>query len=69
MTYLEPERLALQIRELLLRRSTLREMLESRLADALTATERDDIAKVIVHLDRDIADLQARLAGLLDPRP
>ena len=69
VTYLEPERLALQIRELLLRRSTLRELLESRLADALTATERDDIVKVIVHLDREISDLQARLAQLLDPRP
>ena len=69
MTYLEPERLALQIREVLQRRSTLRDMLESRLADALTPTERGDIAKVIAHLDREIADLQARLAALLDPRP
>ena len=64
MTYLEPERLVLQLQELLERRATLRAVLENAMADALTPREQGDIRRVLASIDGEMAALKERLASL-----
>jgi hypothetical protein len=64
VTYQEPERLALQLRELMERRAILRGILEQRLRALLTDAERSDIEHVIGILEREMSDLLKRLEAL-----
>lgn len=64
MTYQEPERLALQLNELMERRNALRAVLNRRLQDVLTDEERRDIQRVIALIDTEMAQLESRLADL-----
>lgn len=64
MTYQEPERLALQLRELMERRATLRAILQHAITRAMTDEERADIQRVICIIDKEMADLEKRLASL-----
>lgn len=67
VTYLEPERLALKLQELMERRATLRAILSHKLKDVLTAQEKADIERVISLIDREMADLEKQLAELRRP--
>lgn len=67
MTYLEPERLALKLQELMERRATLRAILSHKLKNVLTAQEKADIDRVIGLIDREMADLERQLAELRGP--
>lgn len=64
MTLQEPERLALEIQAILERRANLRAFLQQRLGGLVTSQERLDIESVIDLLERQIAELEARLASL-----
>ena len=64
MTYQEPERLALQLQQLLERRGKLRAILEQALGNALTAQERRDILRVLDLIDRETASVEQRLETL-----
>lgn len=64
MAETEPERLWLQIHELLERRAKLRAVFEQALDRVLTEGERQDIAKVLGLIDQETAELQRRLDAL-----
>lgn len=65
MTHAEPERLALQLQELIERRATLRAILEQRaLHKLLTAKEGADIQRVIQFIDHEMTELRQRLESL-----
>lgn len=64
VTYLEPERLALKLQDLMERRATLRAILSDKLKSVLTAEEQADIEGVISLIDREVAELERQLADL-----
>jgi hypothetical protein len=65
MTYTEPERLALELRELIERRARLHAMLRDALQLTLTDQERDDLQRVLDSTGHEKARLEARLHDLL----
>ena len=64
MTYPEPERLALEVHAMIERQASLRAVLAHRLNDSLTPGERAEIERVIGLIDKEIAELQRRLASI-----
>lgn len=64
MTTTEPERLALELHQLLQRRSRLREMLHGALLDALTEQEEADLHRVLDHVETHIRVIERRLEAL-----
>lgn len=67
MTYLEPERLALKLQELIDRRTALRKVLEGSLREMLTEVERADIEQVLAHIAAEMARLEQQLEALRRP--
>ncbi|WP_135262543.1 hypothetical protein [Ramlibacter henchirensis] len=65
VTFAEPERLALALRELIERRAALQAALRSALQEALTDAERADIQRVLDHMAQEKASLEQRLEALL----
>lgn len=64
VTYLEPERLALKLQELIDRRTALRKVLEGSLREMLTDGERADIEQVLDHIAAEMASLEQQLEAL-----
>lgn len=64
MTYLEPERLALHLQALLVRRAAIRAALESSLQRVLTHSEREDLKRVLGSIDEEMSAIAKRLEEL-----
>jgi hypothetical protein len=68
VTHSEPERLALELQQLIERRTRLRGILGGRLQKELTSAEKADLLRVIDQVDTERAMLERRLADLLGGR-
>jgi uncharacterized protein involved in exopolysaccharide biosynthesis len=69
MTYSEPERLALELQQLIERRARLRAILHSALKEALTEQEQADLRRVLDMVETEKDVLERRLQDLRSRRP